>query len=187
MLRHRSSSLRKRHCSLWDRNSPRLLPFVFFSDHHDELGQLVTEGRRNEFSGYKAFHHHEIRHLIPDPQSRAPSTRPCSILTSGKCTAASTTSTTISCICGEAIRSFRFRIERAQRSGTTASLRSPFFAGPNRHELLLIANFGSGVEIPLESLSAVNVNKKEWNLLLKYYVETVRRTRKASCALNGRV
>jgi maltooligosyltrehalose trehalohydrolase len=43
-------------------------PFVFFSDHHDELGQLVTEGRRNEFSGYKAFHHHEIRHLIPDPQ-----------------------------------------------------------------------------------------------------------------------
>ena len=30
-------------------------PFLFFTDHDDELGDLVTEGRRNEFSGFRAF------------------------------------------------------------------------------------------------------------------------------------
>ncbi len=39
-------------------------PFLFFSDHSDELGRLVTEGRRKEFSAYAAFGHAEI----PDPQ-----------------------------------------------------------------------------------------------------------------------
>jgi maltooligosyltrehalose trehalohydrolase len=43
-------------------------PFLFFTDHHDELGQLVTEGRRNEFSGFAAFTHEDLQGLIPDPQ-----------------------------------------------------------------------------------------------------------------------
>jgi maltooligosyltrehalose trehalohydrolase len=35
-------------------------PFRFFTDHHDELGRLVTEGRRREFSFSQSS--------IPDPQ-----------------------------------------------------------------------------------------------------------------------
>jgi maltooligosyltrehalose trehalohydrolase len=43
-------------------------PFLFFTDHHDELGRKVTEGRRKEFSAFAAFHDPRHRELIPDPQ-----------------------------------------------------------------------------------------------------------------------
>ena len=43
-------------------------PFLYFTDHHDELGRLVTEGRRKEFAGFEAFTHERLRELIPDPQ-----------------------------------------------------------------------------------------------------------------------
>jgi maltooligosyltrehalose trehalohydrolase len=44
-------------------------PFLYFTDHHDELGRLVTEGRRNEFSRFDAFADPATRGRIPDPQS----------------------------------------------------------------------------------------------------------------------
>jgi maltooligosyltrehalose trehalohydrolase len=44
-------------------------PFLFFTDHHHELGRLVTEGRRREFSRFKAFADEETRARIPDPQA----------------------------------------------------------------------------------------------------------------------
>jgi maltooligosyltrehalose trehalohydrolase len=44
-------------------------PFLYFTDHHAELGALVTEGRRAEFSGFSAFHDPAQRAAIPDPQS----------------------------------------------------------------------------------------------------------------------
>lgn len=44
-------------------------PFLFFTDHHDELAPLVTEGRRNEFSGFRAFAMEEAQRFIPDPQA----------------------------------------------------------------------------------------------------------------------
>ncbi len=43
-------------------------PFYFFSDHNDELGPLVTEGRRKEFAGFRVFQRDDVRALIPDPQ-----------------------------------------------------------------------------------------------------------------------
>jgi maltooligosyltrehalose trehalohydrolase len=43
-------------------------PFQFFTDHHEELGKLVTEGRRREFERFKAFADPETREKIPDPQ-----------------------------------------------------------------------------------------------------------------------
>jgi maltooligosyltrehalose trehalohydrolase len=46
-------------------------PFLFFTDHHPELGRLVTEGRRTEFSQFEAFANEEIRARIPDPQALA--------------------------------------------------------------------------------------------------------------------
>ncbi len=44
-------------------------PFLFFTDHHAELGQQVTEGRRKEFEHFATFADPEKRDTIPDPQS----------------------------------------------------------------------------------------------------------------------
>jgi maltooligosyltrehalose trehalohydrolase len=44
-------------------------PFRYFTDHHAELGRLVTEGRRKEFAGFRAFAQERLQRLIPDPQA----------------------------------------------------------------------------------------------------------------------
>jgi maltooligosyltrehalose trehalohydrolase len=43
-------------------------PFIFFTDHNEELGKLITKGRREEFKDFAAFHSREARSRIPDPQ-----------------------------------------------------------------------------------------------------------------------
>jgi maltooligosyltrehalose trehalohydrolase len=43
-------------------------PFLYFTDHPEELGRKVTEGRREEFSGFSAFADPAVRERIPDPQ-----------------------------------------------------------------------------------------------------------------------
>ncbi|NTX55193.1 malto-oligosyltrehalose trehalohydrolase [Myxococcus sp. CA039A] len=40
-------------------------PFLYFTDHHEELGRLVTEGRRKEFAGFARF----AGEQVPDPQA----------------------------------------------------------------------------------------------------------------------
>jgi len=44
-------------------------PFQYFTDHPEELGRLVTEGRREEFKHFSAFQDPQKRKLIPDPQA----------------------------------------------------------------------------------------------------------------------
>lgn len=44
-------------------------PFQFFTNHEEELGRRVTEGRRDEFSGFALFRDPAAREKIPDPQS----------------------------------------------------------------------------------------------------------------------
>ena len=44
-------------------------PFLFFTDHHEELGRQVTAGRREEFSAFSDFSDAALRSLIPDPQA----------------------------------------------------------------------------------------------------------------------
>jgi maltooligosyltrehalose trehalohydrolase len=44
-------------------------PFLYFTDHHDELGKGVTEGRRKEFADFSDFRDPDKRALIPDPQA----------------------------------------------------------------------------------------------------------------------
>jgi maltooligosyltrehalose trehalohydrolase len=46
-------------------------PFLYFTDHHDELGRQVTAGRRHEFRHFSAFADPERRQAIPDPQAEA--------------------------------------------------------------------------------------------------------------------
>ncbi len=43
-------------------------PFIFFTDHDEDLGKLITKGRRNEFKDFAAFHDAASRDRIPDPQ-----------------------------------------------------------------------------------------------------------------------
>jgi len=45
-------------------------PFLFFTDHHNELADAVREGRRQEFAGFAAFADPEKREQIPDPNAR---------------------------------------------------------------------------------------------------------------------
>ncbi|CAA9557016.1 MAG: GH13_10 / GH13 / GH13_9 / GH13_36 / GH13_ 37 / GH13_11 / GH13_8 / GH13_1 [uncultured Thermomicrobiales bacterium] len=44
-------------------------PFLYFTDHPQELGRLVTHGRRDEFAGFRMFHDERLRDTIPDPQA----------------------------------------------------------------------------------------------------------------------
>jgi malto-oligosyltrehalose trehalohydrolase len=44
-------------------------PFLFFTDHHNELADAVREGRRQEFAGFPAFADPERREQIPDPNA----------------------------------------------------------------------------------------------------------------------
>lgn len=43
-------------------------PFLYFTDHEPELGQMVTQGRRKEFAGFGVFSDAKLRDSIPDPQ-----------------------------------------------------------------------------------------------------------------------
>ena len=44
-------------------------PFLFFTDHNPELGEMVREGRRKEFAHFPEFSDPEKRERIPDPNS----------------------------------------------------------------------------------------------------------------------
>jgi maltooligosyltrehalose trehalohydrolase len=44
-------------------------PFLYFTDHPEGLGRLVTEGRRREFGKFSAFADPQARERIPDPQA----------------------------------------------------------------------------------------------------------------------
>ena len=46
-------------------------PFLFFTDHVDDIGQSITTGRREEFASFAAFADPALRAKIPDPQSPA--------------------------------------------------------------------------------------------------------------------
>jgi maltooligosyltrehalose trehalohydrolase len=46
-------------------------PFLYFTDHHAELGRQVSEGRRREFERFTAFSEPSVRERIPDPQAEA--------------------------------------------------------------------------------------------------------------------
>ena len=46
-------------------------PFLFFTDHNQDLAGLVREGRREEFKHFAAFQNEETRARIPDPNARS--------------------------------------------------------------------------------------------------------------------
>src|SRR5438876_7835863 len=46
---------------------PCRTPFLYFTDHHGELGKAVREGRRREFAAFTGFQEGETAQAIPDP------------------------------------------------------------------------------------------------------------------------
>jgi maltooligosyltrehalose trehalohydrolase len=46
-------------------------PFLYFTDHHDQLADAVRDGRRREFAKFAAFADAARRELIPDPNAQA--------------------------------------------------------------------------------------------------------------------
>ncbi|RUR37778.1 malto-oligosyltrehalose trehalohydrolase [Vreelandella populi] len=44
-------------------------PFLFFTEHNEELAQAVREGRRAEFADFSAFLDEKARERIPDPNA----------------------------------------------------------------------------------------------------------------------
>jgi maltooligosyltrehalose trehalohydrolase len=46
-------------------------PFLYFTDHHPDLGRDVTAGRRREFAKFEAFSDEALRQRIPDPQAES--------------------------------------------------------------------------------------------------------------------
>jgi maltooligosyltrehalose trehalohydrolase len=44
-------------------------PFLFFTDHNEDLAKLVREGRRREFKHFAAFKDEKRREAIPDPNA----------------------------------------------------------------------------------------------------------------------
>lgn len=44
-------------------------PFLFFTDHHEELAEAVREGRQNEFNEFSAFAAPGVGQTIPDPNA----------------------------------------------------------------------------------------------------------------------
>ncbi len=46
-------------------------PFLFFTDHHAELGEQVRQGRRREFRHYQEFSDPATLDRLPDPQDEA--------------------------------------------------------------------------------------------------------------------
>ncbi|XKH59640.1 malto-oligosyltrehalose trehalohydrolase [Halomonas sediminis] len=45
-------------------------PFLFFTEHKDDLAEAVREGRRSEFADFSAFRDARTREQIPDPNAR---------------------------------------------------------------------------------------------------------------------
>lgn len=46
-------------------------PFLYFSDHNDELAKAVREGRREELAGFRSTTHPEVREHLADPGARS--------------------------------------------------------------------------------------------------------------------
>jgi maltooligosyltrehalose trehalohydrolase len=45
-------------------------PFLYFTDHNKQLGELVVKGRRDEFKSFSHFNDPALREKIPSPQAK---------------------------------------------------------------------------------------------------------------------
>jgi maltooligosyltrehalose trehalohydrolase len=142
-------------------------PFLFFTDHHDELGRLVTEGRRKEFAGFRAFADERAQQHIPDPQ--AESTFLASKLRLSERTSHASTYRLYQ-------RLFELRhsdpvfqvqdrsLSQAKPIGGSALLLHRWRDGAHR---VLIANFGAELVVPMGTISpGCEIDVGPWEVML---------------------
>ncbi len=142
-------------------------PFLFFTDHPEELGKLVTEGRRREFAGFKAFDHARMRETIPDPQAES------TFLASKLDWSETETHAGTLALYRELLRLRRDDPvlsvnDRRQTDAFAASAQVVVIHRWNGAEhRVLVANFGQAVEMPSDWLERVEGGPDaRWELLL---------------------
>lgn len=143
-------------------------PFLYFTDHKPELGQLVTEGRRNEFASFPDFRDPERRAEIPDPQAES------TFLTSK--VDLSERERAPHCDVLELYRDLlRLRrddaVLRHQSRGCTRAIAVTdsliaVHRWHGREHRLLLANFGEKTVLPLNGLVAALDRVSGWRLVL---------------------
>jgi maltooligosyltrehalose trehalohydrolase len=137
-------------------------PFQYFTDHHDELGRLVTEGRRNEFSRFAAFADERSRARIPDPQARATFERCRLDWTEPAREPHAGTLRLYRALLDLRRAAPAERVEvTALDSQTIALLR----ASASREALLLVARLGASGAVDLDSWNSLAV-RREWRVVL---------------------
>ncbi len=123
-------------------------PFQYFTDHEGELGRLVTEGRRLEFSHFESFAGAEV----PDPQEES-TFRDSTLDLSERETNGDTYELyqdLLHLIRDDAVLAVR------DRPGTVAVARDDLillYRTNGKQHRLLLANFGDEVRFPLRNLA----------------------------------
>ena len=124
--------------------------FSFFTDMPEELGKLVTEGRRREFREFGAFGDEQLRDSIPDPQARSTFER-SKLRLDERETHAGVYALYRDLI---AMRKSEPALRGGDRSRTDATASGAELLTVRRwsddQELLLLANFGPETSTPLE-------------------------------------
>lgn len=130
-------------------------PFCFFTDMPTELGEQVTAGRRREFSGFPAFQDEQLRDTIPDPQAESTFLR--SRLQLGE----RETHAGVYALYRDLLKLRREHaaLQSVDRRDCEATALSTELLRVHRRandqEILLLANFGPEISIPLEGDWAV--------------------------------
>lgn len=141
--------------------------FLFFTDHHEELGRLVTEGRRKEFAGFRAFADERAQRHIPDPQ--AESTFQASKLRLSERTEHRATYRLYQRLFDLRHNDPVFQVQdrslsHAQPIGGKALLLHRWRDAAHR---VLIANFGAELTLPLSSLDLnIEIDANTWTVML---------------------
>jgi len=142
-------------------------PFLYFTDHPEELGRLVTDGRRQEFAGFRMFHDEDLRQTIPDPQ--AEKTFLASKLDSAERHANAEVLALYQSLLAlrrnDAVLSVNDR-QRTRAVALTAQMIALHRWHGDQHRLL-IANFGMATDLDKRVLSPVSLEPgHDWTLML---------------------
>jgi maltooligosyltrehalose trehalohydrolase len=142
-------------------------PFRYFTDHHAELGRLVTEGRRKEFAGFRAFAQERLQRYIPDPQAET-TFLACKLQLSERTEQAFTYRLYQHLLAlrhGDPVFQVQDRsLSHAEPIGGAGLLLHRWCEAEHR---VLIANFGAELVLPANDLElGVTVDPKQWSGLL---------------------
>jgi maltooligosyltrehalose trehalohydrolase len=143
--------------------------FFYFTDHNDELGRLVTEGRRSEFGAFAAFADPQHQREIPDPQAVDTFVRSKLNLEERR----DGLGAQVYALYGELLALRRsdavLRRQDRERLRATAASDSVVLVHmwDGDEQRLLVANFGNGVDVAPSALGVPGeLSQMEWRVVL---------------------